>query len=111
MKEINKNFFEALKFKDAEVVKSFIDNGVDIEARNENGWTPLHVTSILGHAEKTKLLIDAGADIDARNIIGQTPLDIATDRGCMEVAKLLKNHQINLLLLKKGIEEIIKQKT
>lgn len=108
MKEINKNFFEALKFKDAEVVKSFIEKGVDIEAKNEHGWTPLIIVCILGHTEKVKLLLEAGVDINVKNSIGQTPLDIAEERCCMDIVDLLKNHQIHLLLVEKAITKIKK---
>jgi ankyrin repeat protein len=32
-----------------EVVKELMDNGADIEAENCNGWTSLHMASMMGH--------------------------------------------------------------
>ena len=66
-----------------------IDNGADVNAKNEYGETPLHdaadaaygLTSPEKTAELTEIvniLLDNGADIDAENKWGKTPLLYAT---------------------------------
>ena len=49
------------------MVKALIDAGADIEARDKNGWTPLHFAAEQGRTETAKFLIDAKANIEAWN--------------------------------------------
>mmetsp|Transcript_14662 Transcript_14662/g.25405 ORF Transcript_14662/g.25405 Transcript_14662/m.25405 type:complete len:233 (-) Transcript_14662:213-911(-) len=42
-----------------------------VNARTENGETPLHLTGIYGHSEITKLLLQKGADPNARSTFEQ----------------------------------------
>ena len=37
---------------------------VNLNVRNENGQTPLHIASMSGREQSARLLIDAGADIN-----------------------------------------------
>ncbi len=41
--------------------------GADINAKNNNSWTPLHSASYNGHLEVMKYLKSVGADIHAKN--------------------------------------------
>ena len=47
-----------------------------IDAKDANGWTPLHEGARAGHVEVVQLLVDKGANINERtqNGIGGTPL-------------------------------------
>ncbi|MBC6439217.1 MAG: ankyrin repeat domain-containing protein [Rhodospirillales bacterium] len=47
-------------------VERCVSSGADIEARDEDGLTPLHVAAGFGTAESVKALIDAKADIEAQ---------------------------------------------
>ena len=62
-----------------------------VNARDQNGYTPLHfaITS-LGNEKAVKLLVDNGADINAReNHMGATPLHFAVDKGPKEIVEFL----------------------
>lgn len=48
-----------------------------LEARCENGWTPLIVASYGGATESIRKLIQLGAEVDAPNRKGTTPLMFA----------------------------------
>jgi len=64
-----------------EAVKQHLDNGVDVDAKSDNGRTPLHTAVSNDHKEIAELLIEKGADVNAKltegNFKGDTPLDRA----------------------------------
>ena len=53
-----------------------LQHGADINGRNRDGNTALHLSVFLGHAETAELLIKNGADIDTKNGDGATPIDM-----------------------------------
>ncbi|MDP6307261.1 MAG: ankyrin repeat domain-containing protein, partial [Verrucomicrobiota bacterium] len=53
--------------------------GTDVNAKDEEGWTPLHIAAIRGNKEIAELLIAKGADVNAANNVKLTPLDLASD--------------------------------
>ena len=56
------------------VVKLLIDAGADVNAKNNDGKTPLHI--IKKSETIAQMLIDAGADVNAKNKKGYTPLHL-----------------------------------
>ena len=61
-----------------ESVAAALDAGADVDARNGNGDTALHLAASRGLDDVVALLADRGAALDARNGSGQTPLGRAT---------------------------------
>ena len=61
-----------------EQVTACLDTGVDLEAQNGSGSTPLHLAA-QNNTNPTiiQVLIDAGTDLMAENNLGQTPLHLA----------------------------------
>lgn len=72
-----------------EVVKRCLNEGADVNARYDNGWTPLLVVSQFGYTEVARLLIEYGANIEAKNKYGVTPLHLASTYGYLELVQLL----------------------
>ena len=60
-------------------VKSLLDNGADVNARNNNGQTALMGASWMDHTEIVQLLLENGADVNAKSNDGQTALMIVSD--------------------------------
>ena len=50
-----------------EMVKLLIANGADINAKNDDEWTPLHIASRYGSFEIVKLLVEKGARCECKN--------------------------------------------
>ena len=64
-----------------EIVELLIDEGADVNAKGENGWTSLHLAAGRGQKEIVKLLIAKSPDVNAKLELGEykghTPLDWA----------------------------------
>ena len=63
--------------------------GADVNAKDEEDWTPLHTASVNGHLELARVLISAGADVNAKNEDNWTPLHVASFNGHPELARYL----------------------
>ena len=64
------------KEQSLEIMKTLIEAGADVNARNRSYSTALFCYSYgdKAYSEKTKLLLKAGADANVRNMYGRTPL-------------------------------------
>jgi hypothetical protein len=69
-------------------VKQHLAAGADVNAKDDGGVTPLHLTAERGTKEIAELLIAEGADVNAVGDLGRTPLDLAY----AETADLLRKH-------------------
>jgi hypothetical protein len=65
---------EVCKKDSTEMVKMLVENGADVNARDEDGATPLMFLAAAGELELIKLLLQKGAQINARDNKGVTAL-------------------------------------
>lgn len=77
----------------SEFLEELLEVGVDLETKDENHRTALHLCVRQGNVPMARLLLDHGADIEAKNDLNQTPLHIAIKYG---------HEQMVLYLLRKG---------
>ena len=68
---------DAVKAKDEARVRSLLDDGADVNERDDAQWTPLHWAVQKDTAAISDLLLSRGADIEAKDEDGTTPLHIA----------------------------------
>lgn len=80
-----------------ESVAFLVENGAQVDARNEHGWTALHWAALCGNTRVAKALLAAGADPSARDQDDTTPLHMAAEAGHLDVAKalVLFNAEVN----------------
>ena len=63
--------------------------GEDLNVRDTDGNTPLHVAARVENPSAVTFLLEAGADINAQNNLGATPLHLARDNQGAEVLTAL----------------------
>jgi ankyrin repeat protein len=80
---------DAVREGNIEAIKQHIAAGVDVNAKANDGWTPLHGAARWKHKEIIELLIAAGADVNAKEEGGVTSLLYAAMDGHKEIAELL----------------------
>jgi pectate lyase len=80
---------QAVHLGDLEKVKEFLEQGIDINAKDENGQTSLYIAVRNDNKEIVKLLIDKGADANVKDAQGGSPLYIAVSAENNSMAELL----------------------
>ena len=81
--------FQAVQKGSPSEVGSLLSGGIDVNARDDNGLSPLMVASFLGNVDIVKLLLQKGADVNARDLQGENALIKASAAGREEVVRLL----------------------
>lgn len=69
-----------------------IGRNVDINARSELGYFPLHAAVINKRYGNAKILLEYGAQVNTTDLAGYTPLDWALHDGQVDLAELLKSY-------------------
>jgi ankyrin repeat protein len=86
------SIYIAAKVGHIEAVKQHIAAGTDVNAKDEEGLTPLYFAAGYGYKEIVELLIGEGADVNVQRGDGKTPLDRAIRFNRGEMADLLRKH-------------------
>ena len=61
------------------LVRRELSKGVDVNQKNDEGRTPLHLAAGIANKKIADLLIEKGANINSRDKRGLTPLDYAVE--------------------------------
>ncbi|XP_065837823.1 protein phosphatase 1 regulatory subunit 12A-like [Oscarella lobularis] len=74
-------------------IKSLLAAAVDVNARDRDGWTPLHAAAHWGQTEACELLSLNGAKFDAKTYAGETAEDLCEEEKHRKVLLDLKDKQ------------------
>ena len=95
--DLNEKLITAGKTGDTATVKSSIEKGANVNAKDKLGQTALIVAAKNGHVETVQTLISQGADVDAQDLFEKSSLHYGARNGDVEVAKalLIKGADVN----------------
>jgi len=94
----------ASEFGRIDVVRLLLDHNADVDARDNDGDTPLLCAAVCGQLKVVQILLDRNVEINARSNDGSTPLHIASEGplGQFErhpdIVQLLLDHGANAQL-------------
>eukprot|EP00386_Alphamonas_edax_P001801 GDKI01005416.1.p1 GENE.GDKI01005416.1~~GDKI01005416.1.p1 ORF type:complete len:470 (-),score=60.58 GDKI01005416.1:428-1837(-) len=81
---------------DSDVVAFFLEGGMDVDALNERGQTPLTMAAKFGYLGTVRVLIKNGANVNSTDNDGHTPLYAAVDSGNVQVVRELLKQKANV---------------
>ncbi|OJD29450.1 ankyrin-1 isoform x3 [Diplodia corticola] len=79
----------AVQGSNIETLNYLLAQGLDVNAKTDNGTTPIHEAAMLGTGDTIALLVKAGADPRLRNREGYTAAGWATQVGNLEALKAI----------------------
>ena len=71
-------------------MRELLARGAAVDTAMNDGWTPLHVASQMGHLEVARELLARGANPGLATISGNTALASATANGHAVIIQLLR---------------------
>ena len=83
------------KITTAADIQAMIGEGVEVNAKDKEDWTPLHQAAKAGKAEVIPALIEAGAYIYVTDNKSRTPLKLAKIRRHWDAARALEKAGAN----------------
>uniref|UniRef100_A0A672MAU2 Protein phosphatase 1 regulatory subunit 12C-like n=1 Tax=Sinocyclocheilus grahami TaxID=75366 RepID=A0A672MAU2_SINGR len=78
-----------------EAIKLLCQCGLDVSAKDYDGWTPLHAAAHWGQSEACRLLAEQLCDMEAHSNGGQTPFDVV-DESVASLLEELSQRQANV---------------
>ena len=87
---LNMDLYEAVSVGNQERIRSLIEQGINKDKENSDGWTPFRLASYYGHLDVLQYLVEQSASLEkANNVYGYTPLITAAYEGRLEIARYL----------------------
>jgi ankyrin repeat protein len=96
MNRINRELIVAARENNVPDVRRLLRAGADVNARNNNGWMPLHEACRKGHVHVVIELLEHGTHIDVKGSGGWTPLHLACRNGHVAVVNELLSRGANI---------------
>ncbi|CAF1117906.1 unnamed protein product [Rotaria sp. Silwood1] len=81
---------------DVDAVQRNIENGIDLETRDEDQQTALILSARCNHLECVKVLLEAHADVNAEDVDNWTALLNASQNGNFDIVRILIEHDAKI---------------
>lgn len=81
---------------DVELVQDLLQRGVELETKDDEGFTALMYAANAGQDLAARLLVDAGAEVNQVDLQGSTPLMFAAQQGHLGIVKKLLSSGANV---------------
>jgi hypothetical protein len=80
-----------------EITHLLLQNGADVNVKNNGGSTPLHSAAIFGHVDILHLLVENGADLEAQDVDGRRALHRAACNGRLSfIQELISRYHVDI---------------
>jgi len=83
---------DAANWCDTDTLRTLLEHGVDVNAKNIIGNTALMRAARKGYTEIMQILLAKGADVDIKSKYGNTALMIVADKGDTDTVRFLLEH-------------------
>ncbi len=97
----------AANFGDTNVTKLLLEEGANIDIKDQNKNTPLHLAASNGHTDIVKLLMEKGSDLSVVNKEGNTSLHLAASNGHIDIVKFLMEKGSDLSAVNKNGDTLL----
>lgn len=87
--QVNDNLMQAMRGNNIQAFKDALAKGVNVNALDKDGGTPLMYIAPNTPTEIVKLLLEKGANVNIKDWLGWTPLMTSALYGRTEIGKLL----------------------
>jgi ankyrin repeat protein len=94
--KLNAMLLYAAEQGNSAIVIKLLDQGANINCKDNNGNTPLMHASMYNYLAIAQLLLERGADSNCTNDCESTPLIYAAMRNHLEMAQLLSEHNADI---------------
>jgi len=95
--DLFKAFIRAAASNHSDVLRAFLDLGINPNVTDRQGTTALMWASRDGHEESTRLLLDYNTNVDIQNDNGWTALMYSSCCGRNKIVELLLSHDVDIL--------------
>ena len=75
-----------------DTMRCLLAHGADVDALDNDHWTPLHAASFWGCVKGARLLLEHGANVHLEDKGGRTPFQVASLGGKTKITQLLSEH-------------------
>ncbi|CAF3900552.1 unnamed protein product [Rotaria sp. Silwood2] len=96
MANVFRQFLVDAENGDAAAVKRNIENGIDLETRDEDQQTALILSARCNHLECVKVLLEAHADVNAEDVDNWTALLNASQNGNLDIVRVLVEYDAKI---------------
>jgi hypothetical protein len=98
LNRIDQELFVATAWNNLAEIRRLLSVGADVNAQDNNGWTPLHEATWFCHLEVVIELLGHGADTENKDDTGETPLHHAScSEDHLAIVKALMSGGANIL--------------